>query len=74
MKRSATLFDFAFSGGGSKKKKEDGKELKLLFLWEGRELPPFFNGREGMTFFENPRLSSDVGLIDLITLVCVFVG
>ena len=29
------------------------------FLWEGRELPPFFNGREGMTsFFENPRLSS----------------
>ena len=101
MKRSATLFDFAFSGGGSKKKKEDGKELEtcvcvcvcvsqyvyvlfllccllivepqmiwvmrsvrwggsLLFLWEGRELPPFFNGREGMTsFFENPRLSSD---------------
>ena len=32
----------------------------LLFLWEGRELPPFFNGREGMTSFsENPRLSSD---------------
>ena len=31
----------------------------LLFLWEWRELPPFFNGREGMTsFFENPRLSS----------------
>ena len=33
----------------------------LLILWEERELPPFFNGREGMTsFFENPRLNSDV--------------
>ena len=28
MKRSATLFDFAFSGGSAKKKKEDGKELE----------------------------------------------
>ena len=28
MKRSSTLFDFTFSGGGSKKKKEDGKELE----------------------------------------------
>ena len=33
--------------------------LPSFFLWEGRELPPFFNGREGMTsFFENPKLSS----------------
>ena len=23
----------------------------LIFLWEGREHPPFFNGREGMTSF-----------------------
>ena len=39
------------------------------FLWEGRELPPFFNGREGMTsFFENPRLSSvPVHVIPVVT-------
>ena len=39
-----------------------------FFLWEWRELPRFFNGREGMTsFFENPRLSSDVfGVLRLV--------
>ena len=41
----------------------------LLFLWEGRELPPFFNGREGMTFFENPRLSSDSDVVCLYSAV-----
>ena len=51
MKRSATLFDFAPS----------------FFLWEGRELPPSFNGREGMTsFFENPRLSSEGAIQDFL--------
>ena len=43
----------------------------FLFLWEGRELPPFFNGREGMTsFFENPRLSPEVLVNPKLLLYC----
>ena len=37
------------------------------FLWEGRELPPFFNGREGMTsFIENPRLRPEAKALKLV--------
>ena len=65
-------------GGGGGGGREGGS---LLFLWEGRELPPFFNGREGMTsFFENPRLSSVcvcvcvcVCVRELFCFVCLFV-
>ena len=48
-----------------------GGGLPPFFLWEWRELPPFFNGREGMTsFFENPRLSSEA--VGLLLTICVW--